>query len=276
MIGAAYFALAKPPGARQPRSGPALGSVPQTTAGLTNLGHSRISGKPAQKCLFAGCMQGVAALTCGPDLRTAIAQRDVADAAHWNAEAELSACRTTIAEIENTLSDLTEGEDEKTDRAQDNFRAGQLGTGTNFDAELDREVEQLRLDDARRAERVLAAAVGEAHALLLNARERVEGTAAALVVMQIDTFAAALEETEQRAAKLRTLLLSVGSTWLTAPGMVPLPLQATERMRRLAMAPPANATATTDRAITAAFLKHFAELLTDPDASLAAGELDVP
>jgi hypothetical protein len=205
------------------------------------------------------------------DLRTAIAARDAADVRHGEANAELSACRTTIASIEDKLAVLTEDDEDKAARAFSNWRSGQLGAGHDYDMELDREAESVRLDDARRAADVLSANVGEAHADLLNCKVEAQALAAALVTAQVDVFAAALEEAEQRAATLRTLLLSGGDTWFTAPGMTaPIKPQATDQMRRLAMGQPANALAVADKTVTAAFQRHFVELLTDADAPLAA------
>jgi len=203
------------------------------------------------------------------DLRAAIAAREAAEAAHREAEEDLSSCRETVAAIEAALECLTEDDDDKDARAVSNFRSGRLGAGVDFNMELDRGAEEARLDDARRAERVLAAAVGEAHAIAMNAKESVEVIAAALVTVQIDAFAEELERAEARAATLRTLLLSGGNAALVAPGVTPIPGQATARMRRLAMEGSANARVVLDQKIVAVFQKHFAALLEDPEASLA-------
>jgi len=203
-------------------------------------------------------------------LRAAITARTAAETAHRAAEAEVASARKTIIEINERIASMTEDDAELDERAVRNWRGGNLGHGPDADMFLNREVETLRLADAQRAERVLAAALGEAHALLLNARETVEVTAAALVTVQIDAFAAALEEAEARTASLRTLLLSGGHATLVAPGLTPIPPQVTARMRRLAMDGPANARAVPDPKLTAAFQRHFGALLVDPEASLAA------
>jgi hypothetical protein len=164
------------------------------------------------------------------------------------------------------LAVLTEDDEDKAARAISNWRSGQLGAGHDWIAGP----KSVRLDDAKRAARVLVEAVGDAHADLMNSRQEIEALAAALVTLQIDADAAELAEVEQRAAILRTRLLSAGNTWFTAPGMTaPIKPQATERMRRLAMGQPANALAAADKGITAALQRHFVELLQNADASLA-------
>ncbi len=151
------------------------------------------------------------------------------------------------------------------------LRAGNLGT---LDPELSaavtaRDAATTRLDAAQRAERVLAAAVGETHVALLNAADPVVAVAAALVLKQGDAVAAELDEAEQRAAKLRSRLGSINGLWLAAPGVGAMALPGTDRMRRLMSNQPANTLAQPDGTTAEAFRKHFAALLADPDARLA-------
>ncbi len=208
------------------------------------------------------------------ELGTAITHRNSAAAAHREAEAELARARQAVVDTVVELATFGDLDAERDAAAAAAFRAGTLGTTDPVVAEkvAAQEAATARLDAAQRAEKVLAAALGETHAALLNASERVEVLAAALVVVQADAFAAALEEVEQRAAHLRTRLLSAANLWLTAPGMAPYAMPATDRMRRLMSNQPANVLAQPDGKVGEGFRTHFRELLADPDASLAAAD----
>ncbi len=236
-------------------------------AALTRRSHNRA--QTVLRLATAGTADSLRA-----DLRIASAHRDSAAAAHRDAEAELARARQTVVDTVVELATFHDLDAERDAAAAAAFRAGTLGTADPVIAEkvAAQGAATARLDAAQRAEKVVAAALGETHAALLNASERVEVLAAALVVVQADAFAAALEEIEQRAATLRTRLLSAANLWLTAPGMAPYAMPATDRMRRLISNPAANSLAKPDGKTAEAFRKHFAALLADPDASLAAAD----
>ncbi|MGA3404010.1 MAG: hypothetical protein ABSC95_32785 [Acetobacteraceae bacterium] len=205
------------------------------------------------------------------DLRTAIAGRDAAATAHRDAEAELTKARQAGVDARTELDGYADLDARQDAAAVTSLRLGNLGT---LDPDLSaalaaRDAATARLDAAQRAERVLAAAVGETHAALLNASDTVATVAAALVLKQGDAVAAELEEVEQRAARLRSRLQSLNGLWLAAPGAGVLALPGTDRMRRLLTNPPANSLAQADGSTAEALRKHFAGLLTDADTILA-------
>ncbi len=233
-------------------------------ATLTRRNHNRAA--DILRRVAAGTMDSLRA-----DLRTAIVDQDMATAAHREAEAELTKARRAAVAARTELDGYTDLDARQDAAAVISLRTGTLGT---LDPELSaalaaRDAATTRLDAAQRAERVLAAALGEAHAALLNASDAVATVAAALVLKQGDASAAELEEVEQRAAKLRSRLQSLNGLWLAAPGAGVLPLPGTDRMRRLLTNPPANTLAQPDGSTAEAFRKHFAALLTDSDARLA-------
>jgi hypothetical protein len=187
------------------------------------------------------------------DLRLAIGHRDSAAAVHREAEAELARARQAVMDAVVELDGYASLDAERDAAAAAAFKAGTLGTTDPVIAEkvAAHDAATACLDAAQRAEKVLAAA---------------------LVVAQADAFAAALEDVEQRAATLRTRLLSAAALWLVSPGTTAYAMPATERMRRLITNKPANALAQADGKVTEGFRTHFRELLTDPDASLAAAD----
>jgi len=204
-------------------------------------------------------------------LRGAIARREDARAALGDAEAEVARAREEVAAAQSAMDGYADLDAERDTRAVAAFRAGRLG---EIDPELfaalaARDAATARLDAAQRAERVLAAVVGEAHAASLNADEAAVLAAAAMVAAEADRHAAALDEAEQRAAALRTVLMSADALWLTAPGVgAPIAMPLTDRQRRLLSNPPANTLARRDPAVEEVFKRHFATLLADPEASL--------
>jgi hypothetical protein len=196
----------------------------------------------------------------GAGLRVAIARRENARDTLGDARAEAERAREEVAAAQSVVDGYAGLDAERDTRAVAAFRAGSLGED---DPDLlatlaARDAATARLDAAQRAERVLSAAVGEAHAASLNADEAAVLAATAVVASEADRYAAALEEAEQRAAVLRTVLMSADGLWLTAPGVgAPIALPLTDRQRRLLSNPPANTLARRDPAIVEAFKGHF-------------------
>lgn len=120
--------------------------------------------------------------------------------------------------------------------------------------------------DSSNTNRPVSTKPGQLH----NCKEQAELLAGALLAAQLDTFATALQEAEARAATLRSLLLATNGLWLGAPNAARLQLPATARLLALLQEPPANARAVADQAMAGVFREHYAALLSDPDASLAA------